>query len=46
MAEKGDMNHHKNLQDDAANVFDRATSTLLKNNVLIHFAYADFEEAS
>lgn len=44
MAEKGDMNHHKALQEDVASVYDRATSTLLKENILLHFSYADFEE--
>jgi len=46
MAEKGDMNHHKVLQEDVASVYDRATSTLLKESVLLHFSYADFEEVS
>ncbi|KAH9493981.1 Cleavage stimulation factor subunit 3 [Dermatophagoides farinae] len=45
MAEKGDMNHHKALQEDVASVYDRATSTLLKENILLHFSYADFEES-
>lgn len=44
MAEKGDMSHHKNLQEDVATVYERATTTLLKENVLLHFSYADFEE--
>lgn len=44
MAEKGDMNHHKALQEDVASVYERATSTLLKENILLHFSYADFEE--
>ena len=25
-------------------MYERATSGLLKNNLLMHFAYADFEE--
>ncbi|KAF7493188.1 Cleavage stimulation factor subunit 3 [Sarcoptes scabiei] len=45
MAEKGDMNHHKALQEDVALVYERATSTLLKENILLHFSYADFEES-
>ncbi|KAI2808562.1 Cleavage stimulation factor subunit 3 [Blomia tropicalis] len=45
MAEKGDMSHHKNLQEDVATVYERATTTLLKENVLLHFSYADFEES-
>lgn len=44
MAEKGDMNHHKALQEDVASLYERATSTLLKENVLLHFSFADFEE--
>lgn len=46
MAEKGDMNHHKALQEDVASVYERATSTLLKENILLHFSYADFEEVN
>lgn len=45
MAEKGDMNHHKALQEDVASLYERATSTLLKENVLLHFSFADFEES-
>lgn len=30
--------------DDAAAVYQRATTSLLKTNVLVHFAWADFEE--
>ena len=44
MADKGDMNHHKSLQEDVAGVFDRGISGLLKENVLLHFCFADFEE--
>ena len=44
MAEKGDVTQFKSLQDEAAEVYERATTTLLKNNILISFAYADFEE--
>lgn len=34
----------KKYLEDAANIFERATTGLLKNNILLHFAYADFEE--
>ena len=44
MAEKGDMNSHKTLQDDVSSIYERATSTLLSTNILVNFAYADFEE--
>ncbi|RWS07998.1 Protein suppressor of forked-like protein [Dinothrombium tinctorium] len=43
-SEKGDINQCKTLQDEVNAVYERATTTLLKNNVLIHFAFADFEE--
>ena len=46
MAEKGDMNQHKTLQEDVSSVYERATSGLLKENILLHFSYADFEEVS
>ncbi|XP_053209017.1 cleavage stimulation factor subunit 3-like [Panonychus citri] len=44
MNDKGDINQFKLLQDDSAAVFDKASTTLLKTSMLIHFAYADFEE--
>ena len=39
-----DVTAAKQFSEDAGAVFERATSTLLKNNMLLHFAYADFEE--
>ena len=30
--------------DEAAAIYERAITTLLKNNMLLYFAYADFEE--
>jgi len=42
--DKGDINQFKTLQEDAALVFEKASTTLLKTSMLIHFAYADFEE--
>ncbi|XP_072164826.1 cleavage stimulation factor subunit 3-like [Diadema setosum] len=42
--EKGDMNSGKVYSDEAAAVYERAISTLMKKNFLIYFAYADFEE--
>ena len=44
VADAGDMNGGKKLGDDAADLYRRATSILMKNNPLIHFAYANFEE--
>ena len=44
LTEKGDVNAAKNLSDDAATMFERATSTLLSKNMLLYFAHADFEE--
>lgn len=44
LSDKGDVNGGKLLQDQAAAVYDRAINGLLKTNMLIHFAYADFEE--
>lgn len=44
MVEKGDTNSSKILADEAASMYERAISNLMKNNMLLHFAYADFEE--
>lgn len=44
LTEKGDVNAAKLFSDEAANVFERATSTLLSRNMLLYFAYADYEE--
>uniref|UniRef100_A0A6I8SHI8 Cleavage stimulation factor subunit 3 n=1 Tax=Xenopus tropicalis TaxID=8364 RepID=A0A6I8SHI8_XENTR len=46
LAEKGDMNNAKLFSDEAANIYERAISTLLKKNMLLYFAYADYEEVS
>lgn len=32
------------FSEEAANIFERATSTLLSKNMLLYFAYADYEE--
>jgi len=34
----------KVFADEAAGLYERATTTTLKNCVLLYFAYADFEE--
>ncbi|KAJ9595491.1 hypothetical protein L9F63_013313, partial [Diploptera punctata] len=44
LTEKGDVTAAKLFSDEAAAVYERATSTLLKKNMLLYFAYADFEE--
>lgn len=44
LTEKGDVNAAKNLSDEAATMFERATNTLLSKNMLLYFAHADFEE--
>ncbi|XP_054160446.1 cleavage stimulation factor subunit 3-like [Oppia nitens] len=45
MGEKGNMNEQKTLQEEVSAIYDRATTTLLSTNILINFAYADFEES-
>jgi hypothetical protein len=39
-----DVNAAKLFSDEAAAVYERATASLLKKNMLLYFAYADFEE--
>lgn len=39
-----DLSAGKMYGEEAAAVYERATSSFLKNNMLLHFAYADFEE--
>ena len=39
-----DMQGSKVLSDEAANIYERAISGLMKHSMLIYFAYADFEE--
>lgn len=39
-----DVTAAKLFSDEAATVYERATSSLLKKNMLLYFAYADFEE--
>ncbi|CAB3367662.1 Hypothetical predicted protein [Cloeon dipterum] len=42
--EKGDINAAKLFGDEAANIYERAITTILNKNMLLYFAYADFEE--
>ncbi|KAI0232191.1 Cleavage stimulation factor subunit 3 [Lamellibrachia satsuma] len=44
LTEKGDQNTGKLFADEAAAMYERAITTILKANMLNHFAYADFEE--
>ncbi|KAK7478906.1 hypothetical protein BaRGS_00029887 [Batillaria attramentaria] len=44
LTEKGDQNAGKMFADEAAAIYERAISSLMKSNMLIYFAYADFEE--
>ncbi|KPP79169.1 cleavage stimulation factor subunit 3-like [Scleropages formosus] len=45
LAEKGDMNNAKLFSDEAANIYERAIGNLLKKNMLLYFAFADYEES-
>ncbi|XP_035663153.1 cleavage stimulation factor subunit 3-like [Branchiostoma floridae] len=44
LSEKGDLNAGKMFSDEAAAMYERAISTLLKKNMMLYFSYADFEE--
>jgi len=37
-------NTGKAFADESSAMYERATTTVLKNNMLLFFAYADFEE--
>lgn len=39
-----DVTSAKLFSDEAASMFERATSSTLKDSMLLYFAYADFEE--
>uniref|UniRef100_A0A224YTP4 Cleavage stimulation factor subunit 3 n=1 Tax=Rhipicephalus zambeziensis TaxID=60191 RepID=A0A224YTP4_9ACAR len=45
LTDKGDLNAGKLFSDEAAAIYERATTTLLRKNTLLYFAYADFEES-
>ena len=38
------MQGGQKLSEEAVALYEKATTTFLKNNFLLHFAYADFEE--
>nr|CAD7195742.1 unnamed protein product [Timema douglasi]CAD7257461.1 unnamed protein product [Timema shepardi]CAD7403740.1 unnamed protein product [Timema poppensis] len=44
LTEKGDINAAKMFSDEASAIYERATASLLGKNMLLYFAYADFEE--
>ena len=41
-----DMQGSKVLGDEAAGIYERAINGLMKDSMLIYFAYADFEEVT
>ena len=41
-----DMQGSKVLGDDAAALYERAITGLMKHSMLLYFAYADFEEVT
>lgn len=43
-SERGDAHQAKRFLDEAATLYERAIQTYMRSNMLIHFAYADFEE--
>ncbi|CAF2143536.1 unnamed protein product [Rotaria magnacalcarata] len=43
-SDKGDTHLTKRFLDDAAILYERSVQTYMRSNMLIHFAYADFEE--
>ncbi|CAF4460562.1 unnamed protein product [Rotaria socialis] len=43
-SDKGDAHLTKRFLDDAAILYERSVQTFMRSNMLIHFAYADFEE--
>uniref|UniRef100_A0A2H1WFW9 SFRICE_002500 n=1 Tax=Spodoptera frugiperda TaxID=7108 RepID=A0A2H1WFW9_SPOFR len=45
LQEKGDSNAARLFSDEAAAVYERATSGPLKQSTLLHFAHADYEES-
>lgn len=45
LIERGDMPGGQKLFEEAVAMYDRAISGPLKNNLLLNFAYADFEES-
>jgi cleavage stimulation factor subunit 3 len=46
MAERCDTFMSKQYEEEAVNLYERAIKTFMKNNMLIYFSYADFEEVT
>ncbi|PRD36893.1 UNVERIFIED_CONTAM: Cleavage stimulation factor subunit 3 [Trichonephila clavipes] len=44
LTEKGDPSAGKLFSEEASDIYERATTSFLRTNMLLHFAYADFEE--
>ena len=44
LSEKGDVKLSTQLADEAAALYERALGGFMKKNMLLHFAFADFEE--
>uniref|UniRef100_UPI00358F54D8 cleavage stimulation factor subunit 3 isoform X2 n=1 Tax=Myxine glutinosa TaxID=7769 RepID=UPI00358F54D8 len=45
LSEKGDVNNAKVFSDEAGAMYERAVGTVLKQNMLLYFAFADYEES-
>jgi cleavage stimulation factor subunit 3 len=43
-SDRGDAHSAKRFLDEASSLYERAIQTYMRSNMLIHFAYADFEE--
>jgi len=46
MAEKCEATASRHYAEEAINMFERSIKSFMKNNMLIYFAYADYEEVS
>ena len=44
-SERGDAHLSKRFLDETSSLYERATRTYMRSNMLIHFAYADLEES-
>ena len=45
LSEKGDVKLSAQLADEAAALYERALGGFMKKNMLLHFAFADYEES-
>ena len=45
LSEKGDVKYSAQLADEAAALYERALGGFMKKNMLLHFAFADYEES-